>query len=119
MSNAALDEIARQQQAARERWEAEQRRLSRKVRLQGAAMAATGLLLNLVNVVMIVGADRYFVLTLMLGPTMLFLGLWLAAAGRPVDARTAAPAKWGSAGIVAAIALGVLTSIVGFIVLSA
>jgi hypothetical protein len=66
---------------------------------------------------MVVSAGRYFIVTLAVGPAMLFVGLCLAAVGRPVDRATGRPAKWGNAALVAAFALGAAATIAGLVVL--
>ena len=110
-------DMAAQQQAARERFEREHRAQQRKLRLQGAAIAVVGLLLNAVNAFMVIANGSFFVLTLFLGPVMLLLGIWLAAFGRPVDVATGRPAKWGDAGLVGTIAIGIAVGIAGFVFL--
>ncbi len=111
-------DIAAQQQAARERYEREYLSQQRKLRVQGAAILVVGLLLNAVNAFMVIAGGRYFVLTLFVGPTMFFLGLWLAVFGRPFDHATGRPAKWGTAGLVGAIGLGVGCSVIALVFLN-
>jgi hypothetical protein len=115
----AVVDIEAQQRAARERFERDYRAQQRKLRLQGAAIATIGLLLNAVNLLMVVSAGRYFVLTLAIGPAMLFVGICLAALGRPIDRATGRPAKWGNVALGAAIALGAIATITGLILLHA
>jgi hypothetical protein len=110
-------DIGAQQQAARERFEREHQAQQRKLRSQGAAIGVVGLLLNAVNAFMVIANGSFFVLTLFMGPVMLFLGIWLAAFGRPVDVATGQLAKWGNAGLLGTIALGVVVGIVGFVLL--
>jgi hypothetical protein len=67
---------------------------------------------------MILSTGRYFILTLVVGPTMLFVGAWLAAVGRPIDPATGRPAGWGNAGLVGAILLEIPTAGAGFVFLN-
>lgn len=110
--NEAL-QIQAQREAARQRYEAEYRRTQRRLRWQGAGIAAVGLGLNVLNVAFALAAARYFVVALWLGPTMFFQGIWLAAVGRPQDPTTGRPARWGNAGLVVAVGMGLLVSAAG------
>jgi hypothetical protein len=66
----------------------------------------------------LVTRNHYFVLTTLLGPAMMFFGIWTSIFGQPVDPRTGRAAKWGMAGMVGAIALGGALSIVALVVLN-
>ena len=100
-----------QQQAARERYERQYIAQQGKLRRQGIAITCVGLLLNAVNAFMVFANGHFFVLTLFMGPTMLYLGFWLVAFGRPYDVATGRPAAWGTAGLVGTVVLGVATAI--------
>src|SRR4051794_4485746 len=92
-------DIEAEQLRARDRFFQEQRARQAKTRKAGVMMAVVGLLLNLLNAAMVVTQGRYFVLTTLVGPTMMLLGLWLTVFGQPVDVRTGRLARWGTAGI--------------------
>jgi len=100
-----------QQQAARERYERQYIEQQGKLRRQGIAITLVGLLLNAVNAFRVFANGQFFVLTLCLGPTMFYLGLWLVAFGRPFDLATGRPAAWGTAGLVGTVVLGAATAI--------
>jgi hypothetical protein len=114
----AADEIQAQQEAAKQRFLAAERTRQAKARSAGIKLAVVGTLLNAVNVFVVLTQGRYFVLTTVLGPTMMFLGIWLTIFGQPFDARTGRPAKWGMAGMVGVIAAGVGLSVLALVVLN-
>src|SRR4051812_48342784 len=111
-------DIEAQQLRARDRFFQEQRARQAKTRKAGAMMAVVGLFLNLLNASVVLTQGRYFVLTVLVGPAMMLLGLWLSIFGQPVDVRTGRMARWGTAGILGAIALGGLASIAAIVLLS-
>jgi hypothetical protein len=86
-------------------------------RAQGALLLAIGLALNVLNVVMIVGTYSYFVVSLLVGPALMLLGLWRTAVGHPIDPYTGRLAKWCKVGIVLSAAIGLLISLAGFVLL--
>jgi hypothetical protein len=114
----AANEIEAQQEAAKQRFLAAERTRQAKARSAGIKLAVVGALLNAVNVFVVLTQGRYFVITTLLGPTMIFLGIWLAIFGQPFDPRTGRPAKWGMAGMVGAIAAGVGLSVLALVVLN-
>ena len=111
-------EFEAQQDAAKQRYLAAERARQSKTRGAGVKLAVVGALLNAVNVFVMFAQGRYFIVTTLLGPAMMFLGIWLSFFGQPSDPRTGRPAKWGIAGTVGAIALGAVVSVVALIVLN-
>jgi len=107
-------DVEAQQQAARERYERAYIAQQGKLRRRGIAIMLVGLLLNLVNAFMVIANGRFFVFTLFMGPTMLYLGFWLIAFGRPFDVATGKPAAWGTAGLIGTVVLGAATAIALF-----
>jgi hypothetical protein len=112
------NEIETQQEAARQRFLTAERTRQAKTRVAGIKLAVVGGLLNAVNVVVVVTQGRYFILTTLLGPPMMFFGIWLSVFGQPIDPRTGRPAKWVIAGTVGAIAIGAALSILAIVVLN-
>jgi hypothetical protein len=110
------NEFEAQQEAAKQRFLASERDRQSKARAAGIKLAIVGGLLNVVNVFFVVTQGRYFVLTTLLGPAMMFLGIWLAIFGQPMDPRTGRAANWGKAGIIGAIAAGGLLSVLALVV---
>src|SRR5437879_2688157 len=96
------NEFEAQQEAARQRFLAAERTRQAKTRSAGIKIAVVGGLLNGVNFFVVVTQGRYFLLTTLLGPSMMFLGIWLSIFGQPSDPLTGRPAKWGMAGTVGA-----------------
>jgi hypothetical protein len=112
------NEFEAQQEAAKQRFLAAERTRQSKTRAAGIKLAVVGLLLNAVNVFVLVTQGRYFVLTTLLGPAMMFLGIWLSIFGQPLDPRTGRPAKWAIVGTIGAIAAGVALSVLALVVLN-
>jgi hypothetical protein len=112
------NELEAQQEAARQRFLAAERTRQSKTRAAGVKIAVVGGLLNAVNVFVVVTQGRYFILTTLLGPAMMFLGIWLSMFGQPIDPRTGRPEKWAIVGTIGAIALGAALSIVSLVVLN-
>ena len=114
----SANDIAAQQRAAKERYLAADEFRQKRARGAGIKLAIVGSLLNGANLFTVVTRGRYFVFTTLLGPTMMLLGMWLAAFGQPFDASTGRPAKWGIVGSVSAIGLGIALSVVALLLLN-
>jgi hypothetical protein len=114
----SASDIDAQQRAAKERYLAADEFRQKRARGAGIKLAIVGSLLNGANVFTVATRGRYFVFTTLLGPTMMLLGVWLAAFGQPFDASTGRPAKWGVVGSVSAIALGIALSVVALFLLN-
>jgi hypothetical protein len=112
------NDLQAQQEAARQRFLAAERTRQSKTRAAGVKIAVVGFLLNAVNAFVLVTQGRYFIVTTLLGPAMMFLGIWLSIFGQPSDPRTGRPARWGIVGTVGSIAAGALVSVVVLIVLN-
>jgi hypothetical protein len=78
-------------------------------------MLGTGAGLCALNVGMARSLEEFFVMCLFVGPALTLLGLWRAAFGNPIDPHTGRKARWFWVGIGVCVAVGVVVSIVTFL----